>query len=101
METFIIGYLIGCTSTIAVWVFLNAKGKGNSTESLEGRIDRNNTDTRSSIARSEDRLDEARAVNTGIGNINKTAIDRIEDSERTVSGIIATAERKRRYTDKE
>ena len=103
MDTFITGYISGIISIIAIGIFIWTvrRGKGNSTESLEGRININNTRKRSSLDRSEELIKKARSENTGLGNIgselrenNNAIIDRIEDSDTAVSRIIANAKRK-------
>ncbi len=101
MDTFVTGYISGIISIIAVYIFIQSvRGrKTGSSDSLEGRIDKNNTDIRSGFDRSEEELNRARAVNTGLGNINKEAIESIAATNRTVSEIIAAAKRKRRKGD--
>ena len=93
MEIFFIGYLSGCTSVIAIWIFFNARGKGDSPESLKRRISRNNINTGQG-------LEELRNNNTETERLNQQAEDTataglkiIDNTNRTVSSIIANAKR--------
>ncbi len=95
MDTFLIGYISGWLSIGAVYIFIQSiRGRKASTPgTLKERIDRNNNDTRQGLERSERILNEARQANTGLGNINKSAINGIDNTERIVSEIIANAKR--------
>ena len=75
------------------------RGKSDTAGTLKERVNRNNTDIRSGLDRSGDLLDGAREVNTGLGNINDSALSGIEDTRNTVSDIIGSASRNRRATD--
>ncbi len=91
METFFIGYLIGCISIIAVWIFFNARGKGSSTESLNGRIGANNISTERGLGSLKTNNTKSGKVIDGAKDIASAGVRTIEDTEKTVSSIIADA----------
>ncbi len=101
MDTFITGYISGIISIIAVYIFIQSiRGrKTGSSDSLKGRIDKNNISTGHGI-------DELKKNNNKSGRIIDEAKDTaggglksIAATNRTVSKIIADAERKRRKDD--
>ena len=101
METFNIGFISGVVSVVAVGIFVwtITRGKRSSAGTLKSDIDRNNISTRQGLDRSKKELDNARRINTGLGNINRDAVEGIENTNRTVSEIIADAKRKRETDD--
>ena len=91
MDTFVTGYISGILSISAIGIFIWTirRGKGDTTESLKGRIDRNNIST-------ERGFGSLRTNNQATGNLLRRASDTaragsetISNTNRTVSEIIA------------
>ncbi len=101
MDTFITGFISGIISILAIGIFIwTLRGrKAGSPDSLKGRIDKNNISTGHGI-------DELKKNNNKSGKIIDEAQDTagsgiksINDTEKSISKLIAAAERKRRKGD--
>ena len=99
MEQIIIGYLAGVISVIAIWIFFNARGAGNSSGTLKERVDRNNTSTREGI-------DQLKTNNRESGHIIDEAqkevrrgLKALGNTDRAISEIITAARREGRSDD--
>ena len=104
METFFIGFLSGVVSIIAIGIFIWTirRGKTDTSRTLENDIDRNNTDIRRGAERLRENNTETARLNRRAEDNNREAentasegLEGIDIARRTVSDIIAAANRKR------
>lgn len=93
MEVFGIGYLAGCISVIAIWIFFNARGEGSSPESLKKRVDRNNISTERGLGSLETNNSESGRIINEAQDTAERGLGSIENTNRTVSELIADAKR--------
>lgn len=91
MDIFFTGFILGCISVIAIGIFIWSirRGKGDSPESIKSRTDRNNIST-------ERGLGSLKTNNIRAGDVTAGGLEAIDNTNRTVSEIIADAKRKRK-----
>ena len=101
MQTFYIGFISGVVSALAVYIFIQSirKRKGDSPESIEGRIDRNNTNTRSGFEKLKDNNSELEELTRGSLDLAGEGLETLKNTDIAISSIIENAARKRRSTD--
>ena len=99
MEIFIIGYVLGCISVIAIWIFINSRGKTGTTGTLKERVDTNNTDIRQGIDRLRDNNLESGKIIDEAKDTASEGLKTIDNTRKSVSEIIAASKRKRNTDD--
>jgi len=101
VQTFFIGYISGVISSLSVYIFIQSvRGrKTGITETLEKRIDRNNSDIRRSNEQLRKNNTESGKIIDGAANTAQEGLDAIKNTRGSVSDIIAAAERKRLKSD--
>ena len=94
MDTFFTGFIFGIISSLAIYIFIQSvrRGKADTSESIKERIDRNNIST-------ERGLGSLRTNNKEAGEVARRGLETIEDTNRTVSEIIAAAKREGQADD--
>jgi len=97
MAYYILGFLSAAAIGIFIWVI--TRRNRNSTGTIQRDIDRNNLSTGSGLEKLRDINEETARLNEEAEDITTGGLSTIEDTNRTVSDIIATANRKRRSTD--
>lgn len=95
MQTFFTGFIFGVISVIAIGIFVWTlrRGKGDSSGTLKSRVDRNNIDTGQGLDRLKGNNTESGRIIDRAGRVATGGLKSIEDTNRTVSGIIAAAKR--------
>ena len=99
MEIFILGYILGCSSIIAAWIFFNARGKGNSPGTLKERVDRNNTSTREGIEQLKTNNRESGHIIDEAQEEVRRGLKALGNTDRAISEIIEAARRDKTKSD--
>ena len=99
MEFFILGYILGCISVIAIWIFFNTRGAGNSSGTLEGRVDRNNTSTREGIEQLKTNNRESGQIIDEAQEEVRRGLKALGNTDRAISEIIAASRRDKEESD--
>ena len=101
MQTYFIGVLSGIISTIAIWIFIWTlrRGETDTSGTLENDIDRNNISTERGLGSLEtNNIESGRIIDNSKGIANK-GLKSLEDTDRTISEIIANAKRNGKTDD--
>ena len=98
MEIFI-GYLAGVISVIAIWIFFNARGAGNSPGAIQQDVDRNNTSTRDGIEQLKTNNREAGHIIDEAQEEVRRGLKALGNTDRTISEIIAASRRDETKSD--
>ena len=93
MEIFILGYILGCSSVIAIWIFFNARGKGNSPGAIQQDVDRNNTSTREGIEQLKTNNKESGHIIDEAQEEVRRGLKALGNTDRAISEIIAASRR--------
>ena len=93
MEIFTIGYVLGCISVIAIWIFINSRGKTGSSGAIKKRVDTNNTDIRQGIDRLRNNNTESGKIIDEAKDTTSEGLKGIDNTRKSVSEIIAASKR--------
>ena len=95
MDTFFTGFIFGIIVSVSGYIFIWTvrRGKKDSTESLKGRIDRNNSKTGSGLEKLKEINREAKRLNREAGDTAREGLEAIDNTNKSVSEIIAAASR--------
>ena len=95
MDTFFTGFIFGIIVSISCYIFIWTvrRGKGNSSDSIKGRIDRNNLDTGHGLEKLKEINRETERLNREAGDTAREGLEAIDNTNKSVSEIIATASR--------
>jgi len=97
MAYYILGFLSASAIGIFIWVI--TRRNRNSPGTIQRDIDRNNLSTGSGLEKLRDINEETARLNEEAEDITTEGLSTIENTNRTISDIIASASRKRRSTD--
>ncbi len=94
-QIYFLFFLCGVISTLGIGIFIWAfrRGKGDSPGTLESRVDRNNLDTGSGLDKLREINEETERLIDEAENTAGRGVETIDDTNRTVSEIIAAAAR--------